>query len=256
MQSLFIVSLPRTFSTQVYQIASRVLSLQQPSWVMDGEILNVDRYWHYHGIRFDESAKFTAPERDPKLVSQLHEFLDQVTVTEGYIYKDVVQPFVIAQWYGLQQFKVLKIERDVTEIAYSMLQRGWFYPQNAASQIAPLPRFLQFARRVTPFKYSDRLHRLFRHQFEVGVVQGLVRAEQVSAALPGIVVSYDDLVRDEKFLYDALRQLYPDVRLESVSYISKAFSKKRERLVRRHQDSEYRRLRTAIENLRGEVNIK
>lgn len=252
MQSLFVLALPRTLSTQVYQFARRALSLQQPGWVLDGEILNIDRYAHYHGIRFDESAKFTTPEHDPALVAQLDEFLDQTTVAEGFIYKDVIQPFVMAEWRGLRNFKVLKIERDVSAVAYAMLQHGWFYPQ-ATAFIKPLPTALQYARRITPFKYSDKLHRLFRHQFEDGVVRGLVRAEHILKAIPGAVVSFDELVQDETFLRNALLRLYPNAKLETTSYMDKVFQRNKARQLKRRETDEFRRLCAKVERLRREI---
>jgi hypothetical protein len=33
-----------------------------------------------------------------------------VTVREGFAYKDVVQPFVLAAWPGLVDFRVLRIK--------------------------------------------------------------------------------------------------------------------------------------------------
>lgn len=253
MQSLFVISLPRSFSTQTFQLAARALNLQQPSWVMDGEILNVDRYWHYQGVRFDEGAKFTTPERAPQLISQLHEFLAHVTNPEGYIYKDVIQPFVMAEWRGLEHFRVLKIQRDVAEIAYSMLRNGWFYPQNAASQQLALPRLLRIARHVTPFQYSDRLHRLFRARFEYGVLEGLVRAEYALQTINGVVISYDEIVRDENVLRAALQQLHPETRLEPFAYITPPFIAKRERVARRRAAREVQRLAQKIENLRARL---
>lgn len=253
MQSLFIVSLPRAFSTKTYHLARRALSLAQPSWVLDGEILNVDRYCHYVGIRFDESAKFTLPKRDPRLVSQLHDFLNQVTVAEGYIYKDVTQPFVLAQWEGLKNFRVLKIQRSVEEVAAAMLANGWFYPQYAASHVIPLPRLLQWARRVTPFQYSAKLHRLFRARFENGVIEGLVRAERVLDSIEGHVVQYHAIIQDEACLRDALTALYPHERVALIRFMNAAFANKRERLAHRRQTRAYQRLAQKVERVRNSI---
>ncbi len=187
MQSLFIVSLPRTYSTQVFQQASRGLGLRQPLWVLDGEILNVDRYAHYQGVRFDESAKFTLPEREPELTAALHDFLDETVKAEGFVYKDVIQPLVMARWDGLSRCRVLVIRRKVADIAYAMLRQGWYYPQHASPAPKALPRVLTTLRNVIPFRYQSWLYGMFRRRFEAGVIEGLVRADCALARLGGVV---------------------------------------------------------------------
>lgn len=246
MQSLFVLGLPRTFSTQVYQLASNSLQLRQPSWVMDGEILNVDRYRHYHGLRFDESAKFTTPQREPELVAQLHDFLDQLAVAEGFIYKVVTQPFVMAEWRGLKRFRVLKLRREVADVAYAMLSRGWFAPQNAARQLSRMPRVLALTRKLTPFDYSGKLHALFRSHFADSVVEGLVRAERALEVIPGVTIAYDDVVRNEAVLRDALQELYPQSAPKPLSFIDAAFVRHREAVERRRTTREYQQLQAKV----------
>jgi hypothetical protein len=255
MQSLFIVSLPRTFSTQVFHVARRALSLQQPLWVMDGEILNVDRYWHYQGARFDESAKYTTAAQNPPLFAQLHDFLDQITVPENFIYKDVTQPFVLAAWRGLQNFRVLKIQRAVTDVAYAMLSRGWFYPNFAAAQPRRVPRLLALARRVTPYGYGQFVHAPYRGYFTATVVEGLLRAEAVLQTIPGVTLLYDDIVRDEEVLHDALRGLYPDAALAPVHYMDSQFIAKRELLAKRRTTRAYQNLYARVEPMRAQLGL-
>jgi hypothetical protein len=117
MKSLFVLALPRSLSTLIYHTARQALGLQEPSWTMDGEILNIDRMAHYRGLRFDEGVKFTTPEADPDLFRKLTDFLSQVTVSKGFAYKDVVHPFVVSAWPGLRNFCVLRIQPTLADVA-------------------------------------------------------------------------------------------------------------------------------------------
>jgi hypothetical protein len=247
MQSLFIVSLPRTFSTQVFQIASRALALQQPAWVTDGEILNVDRYCHYHGMRYDECAKYTTDEHDPILFAQLLDLLDQVTVPEGFIYKDVIQPFVLTQWRGLRNFRVLKIQRDVAAVASSMLYRDWFYPNSAAAAPRAMPHLLAFVRRNIAHKYGRHIHAQYRRYYESTLLEGLMRAERALHSIPGTVIANDDVVHDENVLRNALASLYPDVALAPFRYIDAAFIAYRTALLKQRETARYKNLCARVE---------
>lgn len=255
-QSLFVLSLPRSFSTQVYEYAGRALSLRAPSWVLDGEILNVDHYTHYRGTAFDECAKFTLPERNPALAGQLHEYLDQTANPQGWIYKDVIQPFVLQRWQGLGQFRILKIRRDLCDIAYAMLKQGWFYPQKAALSPKTTPLMLSAASRMVPFEFQDRLHHIFHARFRTTVLEGLLRAESALDALDGVVVPFRELMQDEDVLYDALGTLYPDVPLVRTHYIDAAFAAKRERIARRETTSEYKKLSQELSRLREQLAVE
>src|SRR5262249_21675464 len=145
---------------------------------------------------FDESTKFTTRESNHVLFGKMLDFLDQVAMAEGYIYKDVIHPFVLAEWRGLQQFRVLKIKRELPDIAYSMLRAGWFYPQNASSH--PRSSFLlEMGRRLMPFRYSGRFHSLFKSQYESAVIEGLIVADRVLDQIPGVTLDYNDLIADE-----------------------------------------------------------
>ena len=43
MHSLFIVSLPRSLSSQTYELCTKAIGLKEPRWTTHGEILNADR---------------------------------------------------------------------------------------------------------------------------------------------------------------------------------------------------------------------
>ena len=69
-----------------------------------------------------------------------------------------MQPFVVANWLDAAEFCVLKVRRDIAEVAYSMIGRRWDYPADAASLHLTQPRAL---------------------------IEGLLRAESVLEAIPG-----------------------------------------------------------------------
>jgi hypothetical protein len=145
-------------------------------------------------------------------------------VRQGFAYKDVVQPFVIGGWEGLGDFRVLKVRRDVAEVAYTMLKREWLYPARAASVYDAHPWAL---------------------------VEGLVRAEAVLDALPGETVEYSDAVLDHEPLDVALRRLYPETPVARLGYIDRRFGWTRRRLEAERRNSlVFRRLEWIVAAVR------
>ena len=63
--SLFIVSLPRSFSSYVYALARGALMLQEPTFTTFGEILNFERFPDYDPIDGTLWRWFTRPEQNP-----------------------------------------------------------------------------------------------------------------------------------------------------------------------------------------------
>ncbi len=155
--SLFVVSLPRSLSTLIYHGACQAAGLSKPRWALDGEILNLDRFKLYPGPTNDTARKFILEASEPRLFHDVEEFLDQVASPFGYGYKDVVQPFIIATWIKRTQIRTIRIKRNLADIAYSMIERGWHYP----AQLFP--------------KTKDR---------EYALVRGLVQAERALETLP------------------------------------------------------------------------
>src|ERR1700747_3771145 len=185
--SLFVVSLPRSLSSLIYIAAARAIGLAEPTWTSDGEILNRDRVPRRLHSLAPADERFTLLDAAPDVFSTMTTYLDSTALRQGFAYKDVVQPFVIGGWEGLADFKVLKVRRDLAEVAYTMLKRQWLYPARAASVFDAHPWTL---------------------------VEGLVRAEAVLDALPGETVEYADAVLGHDSLERALRRLYLDVPLD------------------------------------------
>lgn len=204
--SLFVVSLPRSLSSLLYVAAAHAIGLAEPMWTSDGEILNRERVPRRMQSRMRSLApdeRFTLLGSAPDVFTSMTSYLDRAALRQGFAYKDVVQPFVIGGWEGLGDFKVLKVRRNVAEVAYTMLKRQWLYPAHAASVFDEHPWAL---------------------------VEGLVRAEAVLDALPGETVEYSDAVLDHDALEAALTRLYPDAPLAPPRYIDRGFARTRRRL--------------------------
>lgn len=224
MRSLFIVSLPRSLSSLLYQTLQRTLGLAEPVWTSDGEILNLHRFAHLpEGTEID-GLRFTRRPDDPERFDRLLAFLDQATVREGYIYKDVVQPFVVARWLPGSGLAVLRIERPVADVAFAMSERGWFYPRAGAGCDGGPEREL---------------------------VAGLVRAWLALAEIPGPVVRFDELIHDEEPLAAALRTLYGDV--PTPRYLDEGFQAVREEVLQRRETDRWQRLAELARQVSAEI---
>jgi hypothetical protein len=222
--SLFVVSLPRSLSSLLYVAAARAIGLAQPEWTSDGEILNRDRAPRRPQSVAPDGERFTLLGSAPDAFASMTSYLDSAALRQGFAYKDVVQPFVIGGWEGLGDFKVLKVRRNVAEVAYTMLKRQWLYPAHAASVFDDHPWAL---------------------------VEGLVRAEAVLDALPGETVDYADAVFDYGPLEAALGKLYPDAQVRPLGYIDRGFARTRRRLEAERRDSlVFRRLEWIVSAVR------
>ena len=229
LRSLFVVSLPRSLSSLLYEAAVASLGLAQPGWTTDGEILNRDRVPRRLQDIAPADERFTLLGSAPDAFADMTQYLDQAALRQGFAYKDVVQPFVVGGWDGLGEFKVLKVRRDLAEVAYAMLKRQWWYPSRAASIFDTRPWSL---------------------------VEGLVRAEAVLDALPGETVDYADAVIDHEPLEAALRRLYPETSLAPVRYIDRRFVRTRRKLEIDRRDSiVYRRLEWIVTAVRERIRF-
>ena len=109
LDSLFVVSLPRSLSSLLYVAAAHAIGLAEPTWTSDGEILNRDRIPRRKQSLAPPDQRFTLLGSAPDLFASMTSYLDQASLRQGFAYKDVVQPFVIGGWEGLGDFKVLKV---------------------------------------------------------------------------------------------------------------------------------------------------
>jgi hypothetical protein len=223
--SLFIVSLPRSLSSMTYYIARVVLGLNAPSWTSDGEILNIDRYALYPGPSHDTSIKFLLKEKNAALFQVAIDFLDQATAHAGFAYKDVVQPFVVSEWLRSSQFRVLRIKRNLTDVAFSMLHQGWHYPRFASRSEGDL---------------------------EEMVIEGILRADMALDCVPGEQVDYDDLMVDESVLRNALAKLYPSDAIQEFKYTD-SFRATGNSILQRRSSDQYKILNEKVEKLADSI---
>jgi hypothetical protein len=224
LRSLFVLSLPRSLSSLLYVAAARAIGLVEPAWTSDGEILNRERVPRRLQSLAPADERFTLLGSAPATFASMTSYLDRTALRHGHAYKDVVQPFVIGGWDGLGEFEILKVRRNVAEVAYTMLKRQWHYPSRAASVYDAHPWAL---------------------------VEGLVRAEAVLDALPGVTVEYADAVLAHEPLEAALRRLYPEAELAPLRYIDRGFGRTRGRLEAERRDSlVFRRLEWIVSAVR------
>ena len=229
LRSLFVLSLPRSLSSLLYVAAARAIGLAEPGWTSDGEILNRDRVPKRLHAFAPADDRFTLLGSAPDIFASMTRYLDASALRQGFAYKDVVQPFVLGGWDGLTEFEILKVHRDVAEVAYTMLKRRWLYPARAASVFDAHPWAL---------------------------VEGLVRAEAVLDALPGETIEYADAVLDHEPLEAALRRLYPDTALGPLSYIDRRFARTRRRLESERRNSlVFRRLEWIVSEVRERLRF-
>ncbi|WP_218082802.1 hypothetical protein [Anthocerotibacter panamensis] len=224
MKSLIVLALPHALSSLVYQVAQQSLQLRQPIWTTSGEILNNDRHILYTGDRRESGLKYLPKRHAPAVFEQVTAFLDEVAQREGFIYKDVVHPFVIAAWKALRQFNVLVIKRPLVDVAYAVLQEGWQYPAYAVRRVEPC------------------------HQ---DILRGLILAEQTLMAVPAEVVYYDALINNEAHLQEALLRLYPGQKLYPAPYIDSNFAMVREGVIARRRTAAYQALEAEITALQS-----
>ncbi len=211
--SLFVLSLPRSLSTLVYNVSAIALKFKTPNWTTAGEILNVDRFAFLRTPQKDMGIKFLLEERDPKRFYSLLDFLTQSVSKEDFAYKDVIQPFLIADWLKNRNFKVLKIRRNIAEVADAMLKQGWLYPSNV------FPNFDQTAD---------------------SFIRALALAWKALESVPGETVDYEDLIENEETLTLALKKLYPERRLLPIRYIDDRFKKRKAAILARRETSHFK----------------
>lgn len=224
--SLFVVSLPRSLSGLSYAVSCHALGLSAPTWTSRGEILNTDRY-RGAGV-VGRRLKYLRRSDAPRVFTRLLGFLDQVVHTRGFAYKDVVHPFVAAEWLRGRDLPVLRIRRSVADVACAMLARGWLYPARRDKNAPDL---------------------------EAALVDGLLEAEAALAATPAAEIDYDTLVADETTLPRALQQLYPGYALREFHYLNGEFASRRDAILLRRASEPYQRL-AALEQERRAVRSR
>ena len=227
--SLFIVSLPRSFSARTYELAVNALGLREPNWTSHGEVMNPDRFaFAPQPLGFRSTRpKFVRPESNPVLFRQLTDFLGHIVAPQGFAYRDVTQSFVVARWLEFQELRVLKITRDVAEVALRILEVDRNDPAFAGTRPDDRPRLL---------------------------IEMLLSVRDALAALPGETIDYTELVWDGRALERVLARLYPEQSPTTERYLNEEFQCQRDRILKRRTSERFREidaLRLEIERERA-----
>jgi hypothetical protein len=219
--SLFVLSLPRSLSSAICNISSLALDLKTPEWTSDGEILNIDRV--DSSIAADKSyfQKYSLTGLNTDPYSHMFGFLNRMVRPTGYVYKDVVQPFVMSAYLKLNNFPVLIIDRNIIDIAYSMVIRNWFYPADIVIDCD-----------------LDSITKL---------VLGLKKAKEEIQTVEGVHLNYDEFIYDENCLQIALHELYPRKVIPNLRYINDDFKYYRDSVILRRETSLYQQLSLVLE---------
>ena len=229
--SLFVVSLPRSFSSYTYLLTRSALFLQEPVFTTFGEVLNYGRFNKGYGSDEKVPANFFIyPEKEPAQFRRTAACLDRIVEPRGFAYKDVVQPFAVAAWLRKRkEIPVLHIRRNLADVASAMLALKWLYPARAANH---------------------------RADVEAGVVEGLVLADHALAQLPAERVEYDDLVRDGSALTAALAKLYPNHEFPVVRFHNRQLQTEYAKTMAGRESPEYILLERKIRALQENLNIQ
>jgi hypothetical protein len=228
MRSLFVLSLPRSLSTVVYHAARLSLGLPEPQWTTDGEILNADRI-ALSESQTNDSSKYVQQSRDATMFARVSALMGDVVRGEGGAYKDVVNPFVAAAWLRARDLAVIKVQRDIVDVAFSMRERQWLYPAVASTTTAAS---------------GDR-----------ALLEGLHLAWQAIELVPGETISYDDVVHDDAVLHAALRRLYPDTKVMRARFIDEDFVATRDAILARRESEDFQHLSALASSLTGRHSV-
>lgn len=128
MKSLLLIGFPRGFTSQAHDIAKEMLPFLQESGIDAGEVLNQTR-----NRTIDRDIPFYLKSNSPTFedtYQYCRKILNQYT--EGYIIKEVVQPFIVLRYLfeHPDAFNVLFINRPLEHIKFSLDRKGWGFAGN------------------------------------------------------------------------------------------------------------------------------
>ena len=226
--SIFVVSLPRSLSSQVYHILQQMTALETPTWTTDGEILNNDRHILFRGDRYESGLKYLRRRHAPDIFHQITGFLNDCTHEQGFIYKDVVNPFVVANWPKLDHYFTVAIDRPIADVAYSVLKKKWRYPGYAVQRIEP--------------SQSD-------------IIEGLIRARQALGQLTCHRLCFDQLITDELSLARLLGPYEEFAPVRPIRYLSTEFCYQRDQILARRTLPEYVEIQDQIRQISNQCGI-
>jgi hypothetical protein len=200
-------------SSLLYHAIRNALKLEEPAWTTDGEILNVDRFVFLPAPQNDFGRKFTLKPNQPRAFNRMIQFLDQIIQPSGFMYKDVVQPFVTAHWLSEHRFPTLTVKRPLADVVYSMTARQWNYPAKIISDV------------------QDK---------RLSLAIGLAQATEALNSVLAQTIHFDDFIWSEEIVAGALHALYPKRTIGCVRYIDSEFKRHRDEILARRKSRRYK----------------
>lgn len=121
---LLLVGFPRGFTSQSYTIAQRATGLSE-HFPSAGEFLNMQRLRAFYP--FAATGKMIFYDTSEELYEQIKQAMDHVR--DGYVVKDVVQPFHVLRYLdeNPNKFNVVYVRRNLQHVAFSLMRREWGY---------------------------------------------------------------------------------------------------------------------------------
>ena len=153
---------------------------------------------------------------------KVHQILNKYVKADGFVYKDVVQPFIVSAWLSTHPMPAVIIHRNVVDVAYAMWQKQWTYPSNAVPSCDHPKKEL---------------------------LAGLHAAKEVLKTLKGAHIHYEQLVQDETVLPSALKELYNLDHIPSINYLTPSFRQYSKHIDQRKETPLYQELKDLYASL-------
>lgn len=186
MKSLLLVGLPRSFTTFSYKIACECTPQLYATSTNAGEILN---YLPPQSKHVEQREHYC---QDNKSIEEYTQYL--LLFKNGYVIKDVVQPFVIQNLLKKhpRTFNIIHINRMIQDSTYAMIKRNWWYPLRLTNMDLLNEAEFRQENDNPPDEYI------------VGMLNGLSTAYSVYSKLPK--ASFADLTSAEETLPNLIKQ--------------------------------------------------
>jgi hypothetical protein len=177
-------------------------------------------------LRQNDSHKFT-DTRQAKPFYKTTDFLNQLVKPQGFIYKDVTQPFVVSDWIKTRGIKAIYIKRNIADVAYSMLAKRWEYPAKLFPEV---------------------------QNKQVALIKGLVSAQTALNSIPAIQLDFEQIIFDERPLRETLPSLCNETDFQYINYIDEQFEKARDQILNRRKSESYKKIGEIADNLEAAEN--
>ena len=207
-----------------YDICRKMIRHNAPDWTTSGEITNSDRFSIAAKQKFGHLPKFIRKEQDPMLADKVWSILDENIKPVEYVYKDVTQPFLVAEWLAAHDYPTLILHRHPVDVAFAMWQKEWFYPAASVSLETTLKRKM---------------------------MTGLCDAQKVLATVQGVSVHFEQMLHDETLVQSALKELYCSNTLPVVRYLYPEFRNYSSQVKLRKENPLYQEFLSIYEDLQS-----